>query len=428
MILLIIITAALALFSDDLANPCQDTCRTLEECIRTGISEGFEVRRYKIDLSRAEESSKLSVLDFLPSAQVSAGRTLQFTGAVAGTMENWSFSAGGGLSPNSLIEGIVRHRGLKAGVIRSRAGLDEAVMETAIDITQEYLRLLLAMQSCRDADSSLSAIRQLRDKTATEVEVGKSSKGTLAEIEAQVASEKAALVKAQGEKRSAAMALAESMNIPFHNGIAILPPPDEQIPPISALPDETQISRYVERHPKLTAARSALESAQQERNAALIGLFPHLDLSISYATEGKHFAKGGFPLLGISLNIPVSDGSGRYIRSREALSAVRLQRLSIEESRRRLETEIRSEILEAVSSWENFAACCENLKAMETAHHICEAKFEAGAVSGSDYITSRKNYLSALAQYWQARYNYIFRMKSISIRMNHEKLPQILPF
>jgi len=427
-LILFLFSAALALSANGGEPPCQETSRTLEECIRTGISQGFEVRRFKESLSISEEASKLSVLDLLPSAQASGGRNWQLTGKVAGAIDSWLFSAGAGISANALAEGIVQHKGLKSQVIRSRAELQEAVLETALDITQEYLRLLLAMQSCKDADSSLSAIRQLRAKTATEVEVGKSSRGTLAEIEAQVASERAALVKAQGERRSASMALAESMNLPARTAITITPPAEEQIPPVSALPDEAQILSYLEHHPRLTAANAALESALQQRKAALIELFPQLEASVDYVTEGKYFARDGFPLVGVGITIPISDGSLRYRQSRAALSEVRMQKLNIEDTRRKLETEIRSEILEAVSSWESLAAFSENLKAMEISFHICEAKFDAGAISGSDYITSRKNYLSALAQYWQALYSYVFRMRCISIRMNYEILPQTVPF
>lgn len=404
--------------------PLLDTCRTLEECIETGISEGFEVRRLKVALTHAEEVSKLSVLDILPSLEVSAGNDWQLTGKVAGAVSSFSFSAGAGMSANGIVEGVFLRKGAKAEVIRSRAELSEALLETALDITHEYLRLLLAMQSCKNADSSLVAIRQLREKTATEVEVGKSSRGTLAEIEAQVASERAELVKAQGEIRSAAMALAESMNLPPQSRISVVPPPEGYIPPIGELPDEGQIRRYLETHPRLTAANAALENAVQQRRAAVTELFPQVSVGMDYVGEGKKFLKNGTPLVTLGVTIPLSDGSARYRQSLGAKADVQSKQIEIESVRRKLEIEIRSEILEAVSSWESYTACEENLNAMLISFHICEAKFDAGAISGSDYITSRKNYLNALAQYWQARYNYIFRMKCISIRLSHERLPE----
>ena len=424
MILEFLITATLALLPTGVETPFQDTCRTLEECIETGISEGFEVRRLKVDLPRAEEVSKLSVLDILPAGEVSAGHEWQFTGKIAGTVSSFTFSAGAGLSANAVAEGIFIIKGAGAEVIRSRAALDEAVLGTALEITQEYLRLLLAMQSCKNADSSLSAIKLLREKTATEVEVGKSSRGTLAEIEAQVASERAELVKAQGEIRSAAMALAESMNLSPQSKISVLPPPEGYIPSVSDLPDEAQIHLYIENHPSLKAADASLESALQQRRAALVGLYPQIRLGVDYVGEGKKFMRNGTPAMNLGVTIPIADGSARLRQARNSKSQVRTKQLEIEAVRRKLEIEIRGEILEAVSSWENYTACEENLNAMLLSFHICEAKFEAGAISGSDYITSRKNYLNALAQYWQARYNYIFRMKCISIRMNHESLPK----
>jgi len=414
--LILFITTASALLFQAVQASCQDTW-TLKGCISQAISEGFEVRRYKIALDHSQEVSKLSVLDLLP--------TLQFT-TDYDFKDRATFAAAAGLSANAFAEALVLRKGYRSQVIASQAELEEAVLETAIGTTLEYLQLLLAMQSCKDADSSLSAIRLLRDKTATEVEVGKSSRGTLAEIEAQVASEKASLVKAQGERRSATMALAGRMNLPPQSAIIIAPPQEGYIPPVNELPQEGQIESYLMHHPRLTAANEALTRSLQQRKATLIELYPQLEFSVDYANGWNHFSRSEKPYFNVGVRIPLQDGSARYRQSKEALSQVKNDRLSIEETLQKLEIEIRGEIVDALSSWESYNACSENLNAMELSYHICEAKFNAGAISGSDFITSRKNYLNALAQYWQARYSYIFRMISIRIRMNYGKLPQTL--
>lgn len=418
--LILFITTALALLPPEIGEVEQDTCQvSLKQCIETAIAEGFEVRKHRIFLSHSEEVSKLSVLDLLPS--------LQFTSDY-GFQKSVTFTAAAGLSANALAEGIVLRKGYRAEVIASQAELENAVLETAIGTTADYLSLLLAIQSCKDADSSLSAIRLLRNKTATEVEVGKSSRGTLAEIEAQVASEKASLVKAQGERRSAMMALAGRMNIPPQTQLDIIPPQERYVPSVSELPDEWQIAAYLQYHPRLTAANETLKSSEQQRKVSLIELLPQVEVGIDYANSWNHFVKSEKPYYNVGVRIPILDGSARHLRSKSALTQVKTDHLAIEETLQQLEIQIRGEILEAISSWESYNACKENLNAMELSYHICEAKFDAGAISGSDFITSRKNYLNALAQFWQARYSYIFRMISISIRMNYGKLPQTLSF
>ena len=88
----------------------------------------------------------------------------------------------------------------------------------------------------------------------------------------------------------------------------------------------------------------------------------------------------------------------------------------VEQTRRDLEGEMLSSLLNAINCYESCLAAEENMEALSKAFQANEARFENGAISSSEYLISRTAWQRAVGDYWQARYRYLFQMKIISLR------------
>ncbi len=408
---------------------------TLRRCLERGLDQGLELRERDLAVSGASLAMRLSAFDWMPQVSVAAsadfswGRSVDMQELVIvnnGTNTSSSLSASASLSSSSLISAGLSVRERKSEYDRTLAEREDERTELAIDITQAYLQLLLSYKMCDNARADYDNILVECRRVGREVEEGKASYGSLFEIEAQAAAERETLAEAIGKEKDARITLSGYLNLPPEEKLEVSPPVDEKLPPPAMLPSEACIEARMASHPRTRGAQAARRASRARKKAALCALMPELSLTGYYATGYSNTGKGTFgeqlstnlnPAVSIGLTIPILTGSGGLVRYRKAEEEISLREIELERCRRDLRAEMERTLSEALGCYEIYKAANDNKDAMEKSFNSNQARFEAGMISGSDYLICRNNFRKAVAMYWQAYYKYLFSLKVVDYRM-----------
>ena len=406
---------------------------TLEGCIERGLQEGVELQRQELLLRQRRSDERTALLDVLPEISLRTGcdfgwgRTVDMQELmIVDHRLNFSnsWSVGASLSSSRAVSSMLDKR--EKRFLREEAAAGREQLETGlkIAITEAYLELLLADKNYENARTGYESILAQRERTEKEVLSGRLSYRSLAEIEAQSATEKAAMASALGNRRSAAMNLSRYLNLSPEEELSVTPPADDSLPEPWPMPSSGDIARYLAFHPRIRQAQAQMESGRISLHKERASLLPDLAVAGGYGTyysNASHvtwynqLTGNGNPSIGITLTVPLP-GNREITRVRQRAAEVSRQAYEVEEIRRELESEMLSSLLNAINCYESCLAAEENMNALGNAFRANEARFENGAISSSEYLISRTAWHKAVGAYWQARYRYLFQLKIISLR------------
>ena len=428
-------TAILAITLAAVCDSVESASWTLEKCLARGLEEGLELQKGNVAVKAAREEKNLTFLDFLPelnfytTEDFNWGRSVDMQELVIvndKASSASSVSASASLSSGTLINaGLDCHR-RRLAVDRAVAQRDGIRENLAIEITEAYLEMLLSYRMYDIAKANYDNILVQKNRVEKEVEAGKVPYGSLFEIEAQAASEREALTEAEGRSRKALIALSGYLNLSPGEKLSVSPPADGSIPSPDILPGISDIPRIIHGNPRMKSAEAALKISSTSRASALLDLLPDFSVTGAYSTGYSSMASGNAgeqyrnnlnPAINLTISVPILSGSGNILKYRNSGREAATLAMDREKCRRDLYCEMEKALTEAVNSYEICLAAEENKVAMEKSFRTNEARFEAGMISGSEYLICRNNFQKAVALYWQARYKYLFQLKVIDFRM-----------
>ena len=403
---------------------------TLERCIQYGMEHNIDLREQAVETAfrsavlREKVAAHFPVITATVAQDWNWGRSVDMQELVI-IRNKLTRATGASLNASlPLFDGFARHNERRAArKAVEGAALDEAALRQAlaIDITRAYLQLMLARQVESCARENHATIVMQRERTARLVEAGSQSKSALSEMEAQVAAEKAALVEASCQVRTAVQALSRLMNLDTQDGI---PSGDAfaetEVPPAAPVLSRTQVEDWLWQDPRIRSARTAIQSAGYRHAAAKGAFLPSLSLSAGYGTYYSSAADGSFrtqlgenrnPSLSLHLIVPVFDALQRVSQVRRTKLDLERSRLQAEKVRTRVEAEIRSATIEAENCCQKYLSAEETLRAMQELLSVTEAKYNLGAAPVLDYILARNHHAKALSDFLQAKWQYLFQLK-----------------
>ena len=405
---------------------------SLEECISCALDNDPGLKQDRLTLERCRSDAALRLLDWLPDISVYAGNDFSWGRSVdmqelmiIDNRMNYTASASAALSFSSSGKAAALY-GRRAGRQECRlaeAGLRQSEAQLICDVTAAYLQLLLAEQACGIARRNCEDILGKLEKARVEVKAGRSAQYVLDGIMAQAAGEKSALTRAEGSLKLAIAALYNCMNLPPEEDLDILPPTEDFI----EAPDRTRLAELLclANCPERDAAHAALERDRARLKAAEWAFVPDLGISFGYGTYygnsspqtfAHQFRSNGNPSLGISLSIPILNGSAAAVNLNGLRSEVTKDELELQKVMSRAEHRAYSDATETVNLYESWTAARENLRALEENHRSCELLFAGGRISPVEYLSARNDMLRAEAECLQARYRYLLQLKILEYR------------
>ena len=406
---------------------------SLQECIDYALENNIQIKQQGLNTQYNENLVQQAKSDRLPNLNAGASNNYSFGRSLNNdnVYENVnSTQLNGFLSSNvTVFNGFTLQNSVKQGELDLQSAIQDmqkAKDDLILNIAASYLEILFAEELSLIAEAQIEVTKQQIERTQKLVEAGSLARGSLLEIEAQLAREELQLVNDQNRVQLAYLNLFQLLELPVEKSFTIAKP---KLPEIKANItmhnsfDVFQNAMHV--RPEIKAAQLRMESARRQLNIAKGYNYPTLSLGASYNNQYFNILNSDFQHMsfgeqlksnsrygfGLNLNIPVFN----RFQVKNGISNAKLQiadyEYRLQTARNVLRKDIEQAYTNALAALNRYVSSEQAVKSTEEAFRYAEEKFNVGMMNTVEYNQS-KNYLTvAQSELLQARYEYIFRAK-----------------
>jgi outer membrane protein len=403
---------------------------TLRDCIDYALEHNIQIQTKEITHQTSEAS--------LEQARAAQYPTLNFSGSFGANFQNVTtyndymeknsgFAASNNYGLNSgmtLYQGGRLRNTVKQQQLQAEAAgydVDQQRIDLEISIAQAYIQLLYDKESL-DVKRKTAELSEHQVSRGEQLHLaGSISKVELAQLRSQHASDLYQIVTAENALETDRLKLKQLLELGLDDDF------EPAIPEISdelvAVPLPELADIYAEALATLPSMRSAALGVDASETAVKVakGSFaPSINLSAGIstgwnsATGTTYFDQLGNKLgesLGLSLSLPIFNGKQVRTSVKRAELQYQSQQLQFESSKKQLLATLESLRNDAVSAQERYFAAQEQRKSAEESLKLVTEQFDAGIKNTVELLTEKNNYVSAISQQLQAKYQAVLAAK-----------------
>lgn len=422
---------------------------TLQKCIDYAIENNILVKqqelnsRYYQNLVSQAKSNRLPGLNAQLGNSFSFGRSLSYEN----TYENVNSMgiSGGASSDITIWNGFTLSNTIKQKELDLKAviqDLQKTKDDVTLNIAAAYLEILFAEELELVSEANIEVTKQQINRTRQLVDAGSLAKGSLLEIEAQLAREELQQVSDQNTVELAYLTLYQLLELPVSQSFKVEKPTLPELKASIEMANSIDVyNNALQARPEIKASALRVESAKRQLQIAKGSLWPSLSFSASYYNNyndnyNRVIYKNGVPVVnpdgstatesipfndqlknndrygfGLTLNIPVFN----QFQVKNNISNAEIQAMDYEYQLQSTKNVLRKEIEQAyqnaLAALKRFVSSEKAVNSMQEAFRYTEEKFNVGMVNSVEYNQSKNNLASAQSDLLQAKYDFIFRSK-----------------
>jgi len=288
----------------------------------------------------------------------------------------------------------------KERVEAARAGADRRRQEIVFETARLYLQTLAYEDLIEAAESRISSLQSLLDRTKQLVKGGRAVPVDALKIQTRLAQVESDLATLQSGRRSSLSALAAVMGFEGELPRLAYTPASSEIPPPAA-PESELLRQAVTARPEMISEAHEIRAAEQVEKAARKSAWPRIDFRASAIQYGSNSPEDfpqliaklipSFPanvpspgnaatdwVVGVHVSFPLFDGGRRKGQIQAAQAQLEELRLARQQLQFRIGREVRTAMadLESAESRVNFLS--DSVSESERVLHDERLKFEAG--------------------------------------------------
>ena len=402
---------------------------TLESCIGHALKHNISVRKGRLEAESSAIDVKTARSAFLPTIQGSIGQcvvnrpwsessTLIDGDQIKTSQSKTSYNGSYGIDLNwTLYSGSSRLNTLKQNELNARiASLNVSQSENSIQeqIAQIYIQILYAAEALKVNEQTLEVSQAEFHRAEQLFEAGSIAKSDLAQLQAQVSTDRYNLVSAQATLADYKLQLKQLLELDGEEEMnLLLPLPNEQLI-LAPLPLKADVyQQALALRPEIEASKLGIETADLGIKIARAGYLPTLSLSAGIGTSHANGSDFTFSeqikqnwnnSLGLTLSIPIFNQR----QTKSAIQKAKIQKqssqLDLLDAQKTLYKTIEGLWLDANSAQQRYAAALEKLRATETSYELVQEQFSLGMKNTVELLTEKSNLLSAQQEMLQAKY------------------------
>ncbi|MCX6311353.1 MAG: TolC family protein [Bacteroidetes bacterium] len=440
----------------------------LQECISYAQVHNISVQQQQLNVKFAQASLLQSEGNMLPNVNGFAshtynnGRTIDpFTNTFAtSTVLSENFGIRSSITLFAGLQNVNTYKQNQFSLEANRYQVLQTQYDIGMNVASAYLNVLYT-QEALDLASQQSDLTQAQvERMQKLVEAGAQAKGTLLDLQSQLATEAVNVVSAQNSVTMAYLNLTQLMNLDSAAGFSIVKPalsvPNETI--LSSTPEQIY-QTAVTTMPSIKKAQMDYQSADKGVDIAYGGVSPSVVLSGSlgtgYSGASKTLASSSYSGLdtiglttggdyvvipkynntynttafgdqfnnnvnksvGLSVNIPIFN----HFQVNTTIAKAKIQRenaqLGVDLTEQQLHKNISQAYADAQAAFLKYTATQKAVDAAKESFKYTENKFNLGALNSIDYNNAKNNLAKAESSLVQSKYDYIFRMKVLDYYM-----------
>ena len=306
---------------------------------------------------------------------------------------------------------ILRWRASGADADAVHYRVDAAANTAAERGANAYLNVLRAEAriSARQADSSLAA--ELLDIARRQLAAGVGISLDVTRAESQLADARARLIATRGDRDRSVLQLRHELALadaaPLVIGDSLRAPAANE--PVAR--EDEIIRNALEHRGDFKAARMQSVAARTSARAALAERLPAISAYADHGSNGKSTDRMlGTYSYGVQVSLPIFDGLRMESRTSEERARQREAEVQAVDTKRQVETDVRTALISVASAREEVAAAQARLVLAEQEVRQARERFRQGVSGNADVITAsmslnaaRDLVIDALTSYHRAR-------------------------
>ena len=416
------------LVASSIATQAQDAW-DLRQCIEHALTHSLSIKQK--EASRDQSAVELNTAQWkrLPNLNGNVGQSFNYGRAIQAdntygnrNTRNTNFSLGTSIPlftgmqiPNNI---ALSKLNLKAAI----EDLNKAKEDISIQVTSYYLQALFNEELVKVAQNQVALSKEQLERKVAFFKNGKASEAEVYEAQSRLAQDEYSLVQTQNNHQLSLLDLSQLLELPSPENFQIVTPKVEAFSAELSVPDEVY-NLALQNKPAIKAAQYRLEGATKSIRIAQSGWYPQLTFGAGIGTNyynitgienagfGSQWRENMNKYLQFSLSIPLFN----RFETRNRVKSARIQRNALawqlEESKKTLYKEIQQAYYNALAAESQFHSSEVASKAAETSFKLMSEKYANGKANATEYNEMRANWMKALSEQIQARYDYLFRSK-----------------
>jgi outer membrane protein len=407
---------------------------SLQKCIDYALENNIQIKQQEINTNYYENQVSQAKSNRLPNLNAQIGNDNSFGRSLTylNTYKNVnSTSVTGGISTNfTIFDGFQLTNTIDKQELDLQAtlkDLQKAKDDIMLSIARSYLEILFAEEIVLVDSAQLEVTQQQINRTQQLVDAGSLAKGSLLEIQAQLAREELQLVNDNNTVQLAYLSLYQFLELPIAESFKIEKPVLPEIKANLSMANSIDVfNNAMNARPEIQAAQLRVKSAEKDLKIAKGNHYPSLTFNANYYNLynnkytdingedilfGDQLKNNGRSSLGLTLGIPIFN----RFQVKNGISNATLQ---ITDFQYRLQTasnvlrkDIELSYTNALASLNRYISTEKAVESMQEAFRYVEEKFNVGMVNSVEYNQQKNQLTAAQSQLLQAKYEYIFRTK-----------------
>lgn len=442
---------------------------TLQECIDYAYKNNIQVRQTELAVMRDDANLRQSKYNRLPNLNANTGGSYNvgrsvnpFTNVIVD--QDVTSQSLGLNSSVTLFNGFSQTNTInqnKANLAKSEYDLEDIKNNTALNIVNFYLNILLAAEQYKSALLALESIEYQLQRTQKQFEVGSVAQQNLLQVKQQLANEELNLIRAENSLELARLSLKQALQLPAST------PMDLEIPEITA-PQEAWLALNLEdifnsalSLPNVKSAEAQMESAEYGVAIARAGRYPSLTFSGGLGSAYSSAAPSQFPRAGsanetitvpigavnvdgqiypvftqqsipteftqntylnqldfnmrrfVSLNLNIPIFNRFQTNTNVYLAKINLDNATYQNSlvKNQLRQNIEQAYYDARAAAKTYFATSKQVESLEESFRNVEQRFNLGAADTIEYNQIKNDYNRAQNDLIRAKFDYVFKLK-----------------
>ena len=401
----------------------------LQTCIDYALQQNITIRKNRLNAESAEVDVKTAKAALFPSLTAfvsqrivnrpnSQTNTIIDGDNITSSQSKTSYNGSYGIDANwTLYNGSKRLNTLKQQRMNNRIaeqGVAESENTIEESITQIYVQILYAAEAVKVNEATLDVSRAECERARALLAAGSIARSDLAQLEAQVSTDKYQLVTAQATLQDYKLQLKQLLELDGEKEMTLYIPTlgDENV--LSPLPSKTDVYRSaLTLRPEIEAGRLNVKASELDINIARSGYIPTISLSAgigSTNTNGNDFTFGEQikqnwnNSLGVTVSVPIFNNR----QTKSAVQKAKIQKqnseLDLLDNQKNLYKTIEGLWLDANSAQQRYVAAIEKLRSTQTSYDLIQEQFNLGMKNTVELLTEKNNLLNAQQETLQAKY------------------------
>lgn len=401
----------------------------LQSCIDYALEQNITIRKNRVTAESTQIDVKTAKAALFPSLSFSTSQQVtntpyqETTNRVSGSEifssnKKTSYDGSYGLNASwTLYNGSKRLKTIQQEQLNNQvAQLDVATSENTIreSIAQIYIQILYAAESVKVNENILEVSIAQRDRGQQLLNAGSIAKSDLAQLEAQVSTDRYQLVTAQATLQDYKLQLKQLLELDGENEMNVYLPAlsDENVLTLLPSKKEVYVSALTLR-PEIEAGKLNVEASELGIDIAKAGYFPTISLtagigsnnvSSSDFTFGEQIKNGWKNSIGLSVSVPIFNNRQTKSAVQKAKLQYETSMLSLLDEQKALYKTIEGLWLDANSAQQRYAAANEKLKSTQISYELISEQFNLGMKNTIELLTEKNNLLQAQQEQLQAKY------------------------